>query len=194
MTTRTAHTTAARRWRAVSTATQGRSRLVLFSVLVMVGYVGTVVAANWASVHAQPLLVGSILVPAGTLLAGITLALRDGLQETAGWPGVVAAIAAGAGLSWLLASPEIAVASAAAFLASELVDSAVYTRLRARSRLGGILASNAAGLVIDSVIFVPLAFGSLAALPGQILGKTAATIAAVAAVAAGRTGTRLARR
>lgn len=180
--------------RSGSTRARAAARRRVIAGLVMASYVGTVVAANWASVHAPPLLVASILVPAGTVFAGLTLTLRDGLHETAGWPGVVAGIAAGTGLSGLLASPAIAAASAAAFLASELIDAAVYARLRARSRLGGVLGSNAAGLLIDSLIFVPLAFGNLTALPGQILGKTAATLAAVAALAAAPVLTRRWRR
>jgi queuosine precursor transporter len=35
---------------------------------------------------------------------------------------------------------------------------------------------SAGGLVVDSVLFVPLAFGSFTAVPGQIVGKGAATI------------------
>lgn len=60
--------------------------------LVVVGYVGSVVMANWASTHWTPVLVGSLIVPAGTVLAGVTLILRDLLHETLGGRGVLVAI------------------------------------------------------------------------------------------------------
>jgi hypothetical protein len=49
-----------------------------------------------------------------------------------------------------------------------------------------VAASNAVGLAADSLIFLWLAFGSLAFLPGQLLGKAWMTLAAVAVIAAYR--------
>lgn len=149
---------------------------------VMVAYIGTVVAANWASTHWPAVLVGSLVVPAGTLWAGVTFTLRDLLHDALGGRGVAAAIAVGAGLSWMLASPQVATASVVAFTVSELLDSAVYARLRPRSRVRAVVGSNVLGLLVDSVLFVPLAFGSFTAMPGQILGKTVATVLTVAAL------------
>jgi uncharacterized PurR-regulated membrane protein YhhQ (DUF165 family) len=154
---------------------------------VSAGYVGSVVMANWASTQWAALLVGSLIVPAGTLWAGATLTLRDLLHEAVGMRGVIAAIAIGAGLSGLLASPQIAVASVIAFAISEGFDSVVYWRIRIRSRLGAAVGSNVVGLVTDSVVFLPMAFGSFAAVPGQILGKTATTVLTVAALLLART-------
>jgi uncharacterized PurR-regulated membrane protein YhhQ (DUF165 family) len=71
------------------------------------------------------------------------------------------------------------VASGVAFLLSELADYAVYTPLRERNWLGAVALSNTVGLVLDSVIFLSLAFGSLTFLPGQIVGKAWMTAAAV---------------
>jgi hypothetical protein len=156
------------------------------SLAVLVAYVGTIVTANWASTHWSALLVGAVAVPAGTLWAGVTFTLRDVLHECFGGRGVLAAIAGGAGLSWLLATPQIAVASVLAFTVSELVGSLVYGRLRAWSVLGAVIGSNLVGLGIDSVLFVPLAFGSFTFVPGQILGKTVATVLTVAALVATR--------
>jgi hypothetical protein len=95
-------------------------------------------------------------------------------------PSVV--IAVGAGLSAVVASPRMAVASAVAFIVSELVDAVIYARLRDRGRLRAIAASNLGGLIVDSAVFVPLAFGSTAAITGQIVGKTLATILTLAAL------------
>jgi len=46
-----------------------------------------------------------------------------------------------------------------------------------------VLASNVVGLVADSVLFLYIAFGSLAFLSGQIVGKAWMTLAAVAVLA-----------
>lgn len=162
-------------------------RIALPGLAVLAAYVGSVVMANWASTQWAALLVGSLIVPAGTVWAGVTLSLRDLLHETLGGRGVLVAITVGAGLSWWLATPQIAVASVVAFAVSELVDSVVYARLRGQSRLGAVLGSNLVGLLTDSVLFVPLAFGTFAAVPGQILGKTVATILTVAVLMVART-------
>lgn len=150
-------------------------------------YLSTIVAANWAVQHYGAVPVGfGLLAPAGVYFAGLAFTLRDLLHATAGrWP-VIAAIAAGAGLSFAIASPQLALASAAAFGFSELADLAVYEPLHKRRWLLAVAASNAVGLAIDSALFLWLAFGSLAYLPGQIVGKAWMTAAAVALLAAGR--------
>jgi uncharacterized PurR-regulated membrane protein YhhQ (DUF165 family) len=178
----TASLFAAGRWSGDATA----RRVTGVSLVVLAGYVGTIVTANWASTHWSALLVGAVAVPAGTLSAGVTFSLRDLLHECLGPRGVLAAIAVGAGLSWLLASPQIAVASVLAFTVSELVGSLVYGRLRSWSVVGAVIGSNLVGLGFDSVLFVPLAFGSFAFVPGQILGKTVATVLTVAVLVAAR--------
>jgi queuosine precursor transporter len=63
-------------------------------------------------------------------------------------------------------------ASAAAFLLSELADLAVYTPLARRRLVAAVAASSLCGLVVDSVVFLWLAFGSLNFLLGQIIGKS----------------------
>jgi queuosine precursor transporter len=148
----------------------------------MIGYLLSVVAANIASVHWPPLVAAGLIVPAGTVFAGMSLTARDLVHDTLGAHGVAAGIAAGAALSAVFASPQIAAASVAVFIASEIVDALIYTRLRRRSWLGAVAASNAGGLVVDSVLFVPLAFGSFTAVPGQIVGKTVATLLTLAAL------------
>jgi uncharacterized PurR-regulated membrane protein YhhQ (DUF165 family) len=63
------------------------------------------------------------------------------------------------------------IASAAAFLLSEGADLLVYTPL-ARARLVlAVIASSLVGLVVDSIVFLWLAFGSLEFLAGQVVGK-----------------------
>lgn len=147
----------------------------------LVLYVGSVVAANVTLVLVGLIPVGfGLMAPAGVLWAGVALTLRDMVQERLGRSAVLAAIGAGAALSWLVA-PSFALASAVAFLASEFADMAVYTPLRRRDWwLIAVAASNTVGLVVDSVLFLWLAFGSLDFLAGQVVGKAYVTVATMA--------------
>jgi uncharacterized PurR-regulated membrane protein YhhQ (DUF165 family) len=148
------------------------------------GYIATIFAANWLIVHVGPVSVGfGLVAPAGVYAAGVALTLRDVTQALLGRLAVIVAILAGAALSYLV-SPSFAAASAAAFLLSELADFAVYTPLERRTWLGAVLLSNTVGLVVDSVVFLTLAFGSLAFLPGQLVGKAWMTLLAVLLLAA----------
>jgi hypothetical protein len=159
-------------------------------LVVAAAYAISVAMANWTSTYWAALLLGPVTVPAGTLWTGVTFTLRDLLHESLGTRGVVTAIAAGMGLSWVLATPQIAVANVVAFAVSETIDSALYTLLRGDSPLRAILGSNIAGLLVDSVLFVPLAFGSFTDVPGQLLGKTVATLLTVVALWLVRRGRR----
>ncbi|MBI0539477.1 VUT family protein [Roseomonas sp. KE2513] len=133
----------------------------------LIGHVGTV------CMPAGPCLIPvfpGVMAPSGVLLIGAALALRDALQEAAGRGMVLGCILAGATLSLGL-SPALATASAAAFLLSELLDFAVYDRLRSRSLPWAVLASGLAGSLADSLLFSVLAFGSAKWAPGLILAK-----------------------
>jgi uncharacterized PurR-regulated membrane protein YhhQ (DUF165 family) len=74
-------------------------------------------------------------------------------------------------------------ASAAAFLLSEFADFAVYTPLARRRLVAAVVASSVVGLVVDSVVFLWLAFGSLEFLAGQIVGKSWMVLIAIPFVA-----------
>ena len=141
----------------------------------------TIPAANWmighlgtACVPQGPCLVPvwpGLLAPSGVLMVGLALVLRDLVQRRLGVAAALGAIALGAGLSALLAPREIVLASAAAFLLSELADLAVYTPLQRRRFVLAVALSSLVGLVVDSAVFLQLAFGDLTFLPGQIVGK-----------------------
>ncbi|MGW3808836.1 VUT family protein [Micromonospora sp. NPDC005113] len=147
-------------------------------------YIGTIIAANWAVTTYGAIPIGlGLIAPAGVLFAGLAFTLRDLLHETAGVTWTIAAIVAGTAVSVAVSGPGLALAAGTAFLASELADLAVYTPLRRRRWLTAVAASNAVGLVVDSALFLWLAFGSLAFLPGQILGKTWMTLAALIVLA-----------
>lgn len=144
-----------------------------------VAFVATIFGANWALETYGIVNVGfGLTAPAGVLFAGLAFTFRDLIHETRGRSWVLAAIAIGGALSYLV-SPSFAVASALAFTASELADYAVYAPLRKRSWLGAVALSNTVGLVVDSALFLWLAFGSLDYLTGQIVAKGYMTVAAV---------------
>jgi queuosine precursor transporter len=147
---------------------------------------GTTLLANWLIVTFGLVPVGfGLLAPAGVFAAGLAFTLRDVVHRCLGPWAVMTAILIGAALS-LLVSPAFAVASAAAFLTSELMDLAVFTPLHRRSWLGAVIASNTVGLVVDSIVFLTLAFGSLHFLAGQVVGKAWVTAATVVLIVGGR--------
>ena len=161
-------------------------------LLSALAYVATIFAANWAIVTFGPVPVGfGLTAPAGVYFAGLAFTLRDLTQEMLGKRAVLIAILVGAALSaalsFVLPGPippvRLALASGSAFLFSELLDFAVYTPLRRRHWLGAVASSNAVGLVADSALFLTLAFGSLAFLPGQIVGKATMTLLAIVVLA-----------
>ena len=112
-----------------------------------------------------------LMAPSGVLMAGIALVLRDLVQRRLGVVASSLAILAGAALSALLAPPALVIASAVAFLLSEFADLGVYTPLARRGLVLAVVASGVAGLVVDSIVFLWLAFGSLDFLSGQVVGK-----------------------
>jgi len=149
--------------------------------LFLAGFIACIPAANWLIGNAGTVCVPNgpclvpvapgVMAPSGVVLIGLALVLRDLVQARLGKSWAVAAILVGAALSALVAPPALVVASATAFLLSELADFAVYTPLAARRFVTAVLLSSAVGLVVDSVVFLWLAFGDLHYLPGQVIGK-----------------------
>src|SRR5207302_8763015 len=113
------------------------------------------------------------------LVVGIALVLRDLVQRRLGIGISALAVLAGAALSALLAPPALVLASAVAFLLSEFADLAVYTPLARRRLVAAVVASSLVGLVVDSIVFLYLAFGSLDFLLGQIVGKAWMVLASI---------------
>jgi uncharacterized PurR-regulated membrane protein YhhQ (DUF165 family) len=134
----------------------------------MVGNVGTDCVPNGPCL--VPVAPG-LMAPSGVLMIGLALVARDLVQRRLGLGWAFAAILAGAALSAFVAPPQLVIASTAAFLLSEVADLAVYTPLQRRRLILAVFASSAVGLVIDSMVFLYLAFGSLDHLGGQIVGK-----------------------
>jgi len=152
---------------------EGYIFLVLFCLTIpaanwLIGHVGTVCVPNGPCL--VPVAPG-IMAPSGVLMIGLALVLRDLVQRRLGVEFGIGAIIVGAAISAGLAPPTLVVASAAAFLLSEFADFAVYTPLARRRLVVAVIASSVVGLVVDSIVFLWLAFGSLEFLVGQIIGK-----------------------
>jgi uncharacterized PurR-regulated membrane protein YhhQ (DUF165 family) len=163
------------------TTTANDARRVREGVVFLVLYGLTIPLANWLIGHAGttcapdgpcvvPVAPG-LEAPSGVLTIGLALVLRDLVQRRLGLGFSAAAVIAGAAVSAFLAPPALVVASAVAFLLSEFADLAVYTPLARRQLVAAVIASSAVGLVVDSIVFLWLAFGSLDFLAGQVVGK-----------------------
>lgn len=155
------------------------NRLGLLSLL---GYIATIFAANWAIAEFGFVSVGfGLLAPAGVYFVGIAFTLRDTTQRLLGRSWTIIAILVGAGLS-VIVSPDFALASGVAFLFSEFADYSVYTPLAEKRWILAVAASNVVGAVIDSALFLWIAFGSLEFFNGQVIGKLWMTVLAVAVI------------
>jgi len=144
---------------------------------------GSVIAltilANWlAATWITTVPFTTYSVPAGVWAIGLVLVLRDWFQQIAGlWRSLVLVYVAGAA-SYLIgnaagwtALEKIAVASLVAFTVSETLEAVVFTPIRNRNLSLGVALSGTVGLVVDSLLFLWLAFGSLAFLDGQLIAK-----------------------
>lgn len=147
---------------------------ILKAALAVTTYVGAIVAANVLTFHFGLVPVGfGMVVTAGTYAAGFALLARDFAHRYAGIWCVLGGIAFGVVLSWVFASPAIALASAVAFAVAELIDLALYVSIRPRGFVRAALISNVVAAPIDTVLFLwiagfPLTWESIA---GQFVGK-----------------------
>ncbi|MEO9188887.1 MAG: VUT family protein [Acetobacteraceae bacterium] len=142
----------------------------------MIGNVGTVCPPGGPCL--VPVAPG-LMAPSGVVTVGAALVLRDVVQRCLGVRWGLAAIVGGTALSALVAPASLVAASGTAFLLSELADFAIYTPLQRRRLVLAVVASAVAGLCVDSVVFLMLAFGSLQFLGGQIVGKLWAVLVSV---------------
>lgn len=137
-------------------------------------YVAAIVAANTLTAHYGLVPVGfGLVATAGTYAAGFALLARDLVQDTGGVALVLVGIAAGGVLSWLFATPALAVASVAAFVLAELADMAVYTPLRRAGFARAVIASNVAGAIVDTFVFLTIAGFPITrpVVAGQLVAK-----------------------
>lgn len=161
-------------------------------LLFLAAYIACIPIANWLIQHVGticppdgPCLIPvapGLMAPSGVLIAGLALVLRDLVQRRLGVAYGLVAIGAGTAISAALAPAPLVVASAVAFLLSELADFAVYTPLQKRGLVLAVAASSFVGLVADSLLFLWLAFGSLEFLAGQIVGKAVMVVLTLPAI------------
>jgi uncharacterized PurR-regulated membrane protein YhhQ (DUF165 family) len=162
-------------------------------LLVLLAFCLCIPAANWLignvgtkCVPNGPCLVPvgfGLMAPSGVAMIGLALVLRDVVQRRLGVGWAAGAIGVGAALSAAVAPPALVLASAVAFLLSELADLVVYTPLQRRRLVLAVAASSLVGLVVDSVVFLSLAFGSLDYLSGQVVGKAWMVLATLPVIA-----------
>lgn len=118
-------------------------------------YIVLIVTVNYAfSVVPLVELPGGTQWPPVALLVGFVFVVRDFAQREIGHK-VLLAMIAGVVISYYMADPFVAVASAAAFLVSELADWAVYTFTK-RPLSERVLFSSVAGAPLDSAVFLGL--------------------------------------
>jgi uncharacterized PurR-regulated membrane protein YhhQ (DUF165 family) len=118
------------------------------------------------------------MAPSGVLFIGVSLVLRDMLQEMWGWKVTILAVVIGAIVSYYTSNPYVAVASAVSFFIAEVLDTGVYTPLRKYGATMAVFFSGIVGAFFDSMLFMYVAFGSLDFSFGNFLGKIYATVAA----------------
>lgn len=137
-------------------------------------YAAAIVAANVLTQWYGMVPVGfGLLVTAGTFAAGFALLARDFVHRYANVWWVLSGITVGIGLSWFLASPALALASAAAFAVAEIVDLFVYVGVRKRGFVTAAVTSNIVSAPLDTVVFLLIAGFPLTieAFTGQVIGK-----------------------
>ena len=169
------------------------SRRTLEGVVFLALFTACIPAANWIiqnvgtkCIPDGPCLIPvapGLMAPSAVLVVGLAFVLRDLVQRRLGLHWAAIAIMVGAGLSALLAPPSLVIASGVAFLISEFADLAVYTPLQKRRMILAVVASSIVGLIVDSAVFLQLAFGDLTYIWGQIVGKAWMVLLAIPFIA-----------
>lgn len=164
-------------------------------LLLVVAFVATIPAANWLIANVGTCIPNGPCVipvgfgleaPSGVIMIGLAFVLRDAVQRFYGLRWALIAIAIGVAASFIFATPALAIASGVAFALAELADLTVYTPLYRKRLITAVVASGFVGAVIDSAVFLWLAFGSLMFIEGQIVGKLLMSLLAIPAIAGWR--------
>jgi queuosine precursor transporter len=147
-------------------------------LIAVIAYLAAIAVANLLAVTYGP----SVTVITAFVLIGFDFTCRDWLQ--ARWEGrtlwlrMLALIAAGGAISWLVnrdAAP-IAVASTVSFVVAGSIDAVVFALIGRRvHRLYRWNGTNLVGAGVDSLLFPTLAFGAL--IPAVVIGQYAAKVA-----------------
>lgn len=139
-------------------------------------YIMAIVAANVSVMLFGP----EVSILNAFAFIGLNLSARDTLHDI--WKGsnltrnMSALILFGALLSALFGAGQVALASFAAFAASESVDTIIYKALGKRPKLLQVNGSNVVSAAVDSLVFPLIAFGTpllIGIALGQFLAKVA---------------------
>mgnify|MGYP001589304714 CR=1 FL=1 len=190
-------------------------------IIFLVGlYVAAEIIANVTA--SKPVAIGGLVVPAAVFIYSLTFTLIDLVNERLGKQGARRVILVAFVANLLLAgytqlaialppasfydgneafarvlgsTPRIVFASLAAYLVASLIDTEVFAWWRervGRHRWARVLASNAVSTLVDSVVFITLAFsGVLPVLPlirGQYIVKMAVTVVSIPLIYLVRSG------
>lgn len=141
---------------------------IYLAAIILANVAVSILGASWSPV-------------VGFIFIGLDLTLRDKLHEQ--WRGdrlflKMATLIVWGGLLSVLVQPaatDVAIASCLTFILSSATDAWVYTRMRPRGKQRARYSSNVAGALVDSMIFIPMAFGVLLPLVmlAQFLAKAA---------------------
>lgn len=137
-------------------------------------FLAAIATANLIVAHFGP----PAVIPVGFTLVGFDLIARDVLHDR--WRGrnlplrMGALIAAGGVVAYLVNADagQIAVASVLAFVSAQAVNAFVYWLVGHWPRLTRMNTSNAPAAVLDSAVFLTVAFGAF--MPGLIAAQIAA--------------------
>lgn len=157
-----------------------KNKLIIFGCFVL--FLSMIPIANYTLLHigictaSEPCVIPVwfypvIYAPSGVIFAGLAFVLRDILQRLSSLMISVYAVLCGTILSYVYVNKELALAACGAYLVSELSDTVVYSFLQRYNLFLAVLVSSCVGLIIDSVIFLHLAFHSYHFILGQIIGK-----------------------
>ncbi len=129
--------------------------IMVLAMIHCIIYVALILAINVAFVHVPLIaLPNGEMWPPISLAVGFTFVVRDYAQKHVGHH-ILWCMLVGCALSWYFATPELALASAAAFAIGELADWAVFTFTK-KPFSQRILFSSLVGAPLDSLIFLTL--------------------------------------
>lgn len=124
-------------------------------MLTVLTYIGLIAGVNWLF-DVTPLveLPSGDLWPPAALVVGFVFVVRDFAQRRVGH-NILWAMLVGIVISWFMASPQLALASALAFAIGEFADWALYTFTK-KPFSSRILISSVLGAPLDSLVFLYL--------------------------------------
>lgn len=159
-------------------------------------YLLSIILANVITARFAPMEIGPLIIPYGTLFIGLTLVMRDMVQNRFGrlrtYLLIGVALILSAISSYLLGDPLwVVFASTLSFIISETADTEIYTRFKIpfvrRVMYSGIVAG-----FLDSAVFVIIGIGPLGLkfvpwelVPYAILGQWVAKVVMQLVVAGG---------